>query len=97
MLVRTRSGSQPPSGHRSATASASARARAWSSARRSTIVRSATRPAAASTPTWRIPPPMRWRSTRAASITSLGPARIDPAGAHRPLDRQDITVVASAA
>ena len=31
---------------------------------------------------------------RAAAITSAGPASSDPTGAHSPLDRQDITVVA---
>ncbi len=57
----------------------------------------ATRPAAAITPAWRMPPPSRARSARASSITSAGPASTDPTGAPRPFDRHDITVVTGAA
>ena len=49
-------------------ASASSRAWAWSSASRSTWWSSACRPAAARMPTWRIPPPIRLRQTRASAI-----------------------------
>ena len=49
------------------------------------------------TPAWRIEPPSRLRSTRAASITSAEPASIEPTGAPSPFDRQHITVVAWAA
>ena len=59
--------------------------------------RSATRPGAASTPAWRMPPPRRLRSRRAAATTSSSPASSDPTGAHSPLDRQHITVVADRA
>ena len=96
MFVWTSAGSQPASGHRSATASARRRARRWSSARRSTIVSSATSPAAARMPTWRMPPPRRLRSTRARAMRSAGPASSDPTGAPRPFDRQHVTVVAGA-
>ena len=59
--------------------------------------RKATRPGAASTPAWRMPPPSRLRSRRASAITSSGPASSEPTGAQSPLDRQHITVVAGAA
>ncbi len=42
---------------------------------------SATNPAAARTPTCRIAPPNRFRSSRPLSISFFGPATIDPAGA----------------
>ena len=54
----------------------------------------ATSPAAATMPAWRIAPPSRLRSIRPAAITSAGPARTDPTGAHSPFDRHDMTVVA---
>ena len=44
-----------------------------------------------------MPPPRRLRSRRPPVITSSGPAKSEPTGAHRPLDRQHITVVAGAA
>ena len=72
------------------------RARAWSSASRSTIVSSATMPAAAITPAWRIPPPSRRRCARASAITSAGPHSTEPTGAPSPFDRQNITVSAAA-
>ena len=97
MLVRTEAGSRPLSGHRPATASANRAARAWSSARPSTIWLSATRPGAARTPAWRMPPPRRLRSSRPRVTTSVDPASSEPTGAHRPLERQHITVVAGAA
>jgi len=43
-----------------------------------------------------MPPPSRCRAARASAITSAGPARSDPTGAHSPFDRQHITVVADA-
>ncbi len=55
-------------------ASASLRARAWSSASRSTLWSSAKSPAAATIPAWRIAPPKRCFSRRAASI-SVGASR----------------------
>ena len=63
MLVSTRDGSRP-------SASPSRRACSWSSASRSTWWSRAYAPAAARTPTWRIPPPIRLRLTRARSIAS---------------------------
>ena len=74
---------------------ASARARAWSSARRSTIVSSATSPAAARMPAWRIAPAesLALDATRAPSGRRARRAA-SPTGAHRPLDRHAITVVA---
>ncbi len=59
--------------------------------------RKASRPGAASTPAWRIPPPIRFRARRASAITSSLPANSEPTGAQRPFDRQHITVVAGAA
>ncbi len=97
MFVRTEAGSKPASGQRSATASASRRARAWSSASRSTMVDRPTSPAAATTPAWRMPPPMRWRSALAASMRSAGPATTDPTGAQSPLVSAVQTVVHVAA
>jgi hypothetical protein len=47
----------------------------------------ATTPAAAITPAWRIPPPRRERSSRAAVIASAVPQSSDPTGADRPLTR----------
>ena len=97
MFVRTRAGSRPHPGQRSATASASRLARAWSSGSRSTISVSATSPGAARTPAWRMPPPSRLRARRPSAITSASPASSEPTGAHRPFDRQHMTVVAAAA
>ena len=95
MLVRTAAGSSPHVGpalrHR------------FGQARRPGVVlgqarrpssRRATRPGAASTPAWRMPPPSRLRASRAAAITSSAPASSEPTGAHSPLDRQHMTVVA---
>ena len=82
MLVSTVSGSTPQ-------ASASSRAFAWSSASRSTWWSRAYSPAAARMPTWRIPPPIRLRRTRASAIAS---ARADHQrarpGRPSPFDRQ---------
>jgi len=75
-------------------AALSSRACAWSSARRSTMVVSATRPAAASTPTWRMPPPSCLRTRRAWPIRSAEPSSSEPAGAQRPLESVTITVSA---
>ncbi len=83
-------------GHRSATASASCAARRWSSASRSTCWSSATSPAAATMPAWRMAPPRRLRSNLARSMSSAEPASSDPTGAPSPLDRQHDTVVAAA-
>ena len=69
------------------------RARTWSSARRSTIVSSATIPAAAITPAWRMPPPSRARSLAGRRRSRrAGPHSNDPTGAPSPFDRQNITV-----
>ena len=65
--------------------------------RRSTISVRATIPAAAMTPAWRMPPPRRARSRRAAAMRSAEPASIDPTGADRPLERQNMTVSTGAA
>ena len=86
---------RPASGQRSATASARVRARRWSSASRSTMVSSATsrrRP----TPTWRIAPPSRLRSSPGPGDHGGRPSSSDPTGAPRPFDRHDVTVVAAA-
>src|SRR5437868_10343773 len=58
---------------------------------------SAIRPAAASTPTWRMPPPSRFRQRRAWSTSSSEPQKMLPTGQARPLDRQKVTVSAAAA
>ena len=81
MLVSTVAGSTPH-------ASARSRACSWSSASRSTWWSSACRPAAARMPTWRIPPPIRLRRTRAWTMASADPASSEPTGAPSPLDRQ---------
>ena len=81
MLVSTPAGSTPQ-------ASASSRACSWSSASRSRWWSRAWIPAAARTPTWRIPPPSRLRQTRASAIASAVPTTSDPIGAPRPLLRQ---------
>ena len=81
MLVSTVAGSSPQ-------ASASSRACAWSSASRSTWWSRACSPAAARTPTWRMPPPIRLRRTRASSTASREPTISEPTGAPSPLDRQ---------
>ena len=44
------------------------------------------------TPAWRIPPPRSLRARRALSIRSRDEATTDPTGAHRPFDRQAMTV-----
>ena len=54
-------------------ASASSRACAWSSASRSTWWSRACSPAAARTPTWRMPPPSRLRHTRDSAMRGGGP------------------------
>ena len=73
-------------------ASASSRALAWSSCRRFGPSSSAINPAAASTPAWRIPPPNALRKMRALRICSAEPTSMEPTGAPRPFDRQNITV-----
>ena len=82
MLVSTVSGSTPQ-------ASASSRACAWSSASRSTWWSSACSPAAARTPTWRIPPPIRLRRTRASAIASREPTTSEPDRGAQPLGQAD--------
>ena len=91
MFVSIRSGSTQP-GNRSASTSARRRARVWSSARRSTIVSSATIPAAAITPACRQAPPSRARSSRAAPRCAAVPQRTEPTGAARPFERQNMSV-----
>ena len=89
MLVSTgarRTSRQRPS------AAPSSRAFAWSSARRGTSVSSATSPAAARTPAWRIPPPRSLRTRRASSMRSRVEAKSEPTGAHSPFERHVITV-----
>jgi hypothetical protein len=54
--------------------------------------RSAYCPAAASTPTWRMPPPIRLRIQRARSIRSAELMTREPIGAPSPLDRQTDSV-----
>ncbi len=44
-----------------------------------------------------MPPPRRLRARRASPITSSGPASSEPTGAHRPFDRQHMTVVTASA
>ena len=51
---------------------------------------SATTPAAANTPACRIPPPSLFRFRRAVSMKCALPARIEPTGALKPFDRQNI-------
>ncbi len=46
---------------------------------------SATRPAAASTPTWRIPPPRSLRARRARAMNGAGPTTTEPIGRRQPL------------
>ncbi len=81
--------------------SASRRAFAWSSARRVIIPaspsRSATSPAAASTPAWRIPPPSSLRARRARATNGPFPTTTEPTGADSPFDRQNVTLSAGAA
>ena len=73
---------------------------AWSSARRSIMPsgpsRSATRPAAARTPTWRMPPPTILRARRARPMKSRSPTTTDPTGQARPFDRQNVAESAPA-
>ena len=90
MLVCTLAGSTRRPGSR-ARPSASRRAFAWSSASRSTIRSSATRPAAARTPAWRMPPPSILRTRRARAMNSAGPQTTEPTGAPRPFETQKVT------
>src|SRR5690606_5325982 len=96
MLVWTRSRSTWRGG-RTARPSARRRALAWSSARRWIISSRATRPAAAMTPAWRMPPPSSLRQRRARAMNSPDPQSMEPMGAPRPLDRLNITESAGAA
>ena len=75
-----------------ARASASKRALAWSSWSLSGPCSSATSPAAARMPAWRMPPPRALRYIRARSMSLADPTSIDPTGAPSPFDRQNITV-----
>ena len=54
-------------------------------------------PAAASTPTWRMPPPRRLRHRTASSTDSSDPQKMLPIGHASPFDRQNVTVSAQAA
>ena len=105
-FVRTRVGSNGPSpgcarwpGETTpgiaAIASARRRAFRWSSSRRSIMPASpscsATRPAAAMTPTWRIPPPTILRARRARKMKSFEPTTTEPIGQARPLLRQNVS------
>src|SRR5262249_53032736 len=74
-----------------ATPSASRRALAWSSASRCTMRWSDTMPAAASTPTCRMPAPSILRQRRARSMSSVEPQITEPTGAESPFDRQKVT------
>ena len=58
---------------------------------------SATSPAAASTPTWRMPPPSSLRARRARATNRAEPTTTEPIGVDRPLDRQNVTLSAGAA
>ena len=95
---RTRCWSRPAAGstlpgEHSASTSARRRARAWSSARRSTMVSSATTPAAAITPAWRIPPAEAGPVGRAPRrSTRAVPQSSEPTGALNPFERQNIMV-----
>src|SRR5499425_2835385 len=80
MLVCTVAGSMRRRG-RAASPFARRLAFSWSSASRSTMVSSATIPAAASTPTWRMPPPSIFRTRRARAMNSRDPHTSDPTGA----------------
>ena len=77
-----------------ASASASRRAFAWSSASRAIIPSgpscSATSPAAANTPAWRIPPPSSFRARRARWMNSASPTISDPTGQPSDFDRQNV-------
>ena len=53
--------------------------------------RSATSPAAARTPAWRIPPPSSLRPRRARPMNDAEPTTTEPAGHDRPFDRQNVT------
>ena len=75
-----------------------ARARRWSSATRSSIVSSATRPAAAAMPArWTLAPPRRCSIVRARPTTASLPASTAPNGAERLLLRDITTEFAGAA
>ena len=76
------------------TMAASFFALSWSSASRCRWWSSAYIPAAASTPAWRSPPPIRFRSRRTPLIRSRVVATRDPAGAPSPLLRHTDTVSA---
>ena len=54
------------------------------------MLSSATSPAAARTPTWRIPPPSIFLARRARVTNSREPQTREPTGAARPLDRQKV-------
>ena len=58
--------------------------------------RTATRPAAATTPAWRIAPPSSFRARRARAMYSASPASTEPTGALRPFERQIVTLSACA-
>ena len=77
--------------------SARIRVFSWSSRNRSTIVSSATTPAAARMPACRMPPPNIFRARRARSMKARVPTTTDPTGAPSPLDRQKVTESAWAA
>src|SRR5205085_1978481 len=68
-----------------ASPSASIRACSWSSARRSTLLSSAYRQAAARIPDWRSAPPSICFQRHASSMSSPDPASTAPTGAPRPL------------
>ncbi len=57
----------------------------------------ATSPAAASTPTWRIPPPTIFLARRARPMNAVEPTTTEPTGQPRPFDRQNVTESAGAA
>ena len=52
--------------------------------------RSATSPAAARTPTWRMPPPTSLRARRARPMKSRSPTTTEPTGQASPFDRQNV-------
>ncbi len=74
-----------------ASSSAKNRAFAWSMWSRLGLSSNATRPAAANTPAWRIPPPSILRTIRASSMNSLLLTSMDPTGAPSPFERQNMT------
>ena len=60
---------------------------------------SASRPGAATTPAWRMPPPSILRSRRARAINTAGPASMEPIGAPSPCRKAqyDLTIYSSKA